>query len=210
MISGRRFLVVYLLLALVLPFANRRLDLAVPVDKPLAGLPAAVGEWRMVSESLLSQQVLDTLRPTDYLCRTYQGADGASVRLYVGYHGGGEGGGEIHSPRHCLPGNGWQLASSGKLRLPAAGGPVDLVRAVYRKGELQEVFYYWFQVRQRTLADEYALKLAQLGNALLHRRRDAAFVRISVPVARDETAAAAAGARFVKDFYRLIAERLPG
>jgi EpsI family protein len=149
------------------------------------------------------------LKPTDYISRTYAGNDGRLVELYIGYHGGGKNGGEIHSPKHCLPGSGWYESSSRKIRIDMAKGEINLVQAVYQKGESKELFLYWFQVKDKTLTDEYSLKISEIVNSMIYRRRDASFVRISVPVQGDQDQAMATGERFVRDFYPAIREHLP-
>jgi EpsI family protein len=204
-----RFIPVYLLLAITGLYVNLHADVTVPMNKSFDQFPLVVQGWRMVYQREFSEQVLDVLKPTDYLYRAYRTDDGRVAQLYIGYHGGGKDGGEIHSPKHCLPGSGWTAASSKRTELVIDGKKISLVRAVYQKGESKELFFYWFQVRDRTLADEYALKLAEIGNSLLHRRRDASFIRISVPVGGDLEQSIGAGEQFVRDFYPVIAQFLP-
>ena len=122
---------------------------------------------------------------------------------------GGQGAGEIHSPKHCLPGSGWFEVSSARTRMPGAGGGLNLVRAVYQKGDSRELFLYWYQVRGESISEEYSLKLAEIANSVLYRRRDAAFIRVSVPFGGSEEQALALGERFVGDFYATISSFLP-
>lgn len=209
MIKKSRFVIVYVLLLITGLYISLHKDIDVPVNRPFDQFPANHRDWRSISDTVMSGGVLDKLKPSDYLFRHYAGIDGKRVSLYVGYHGGGKESGEIHSPKHCLPGSGWFEASSRRTELDVAGRHIRLVKAVYQKGESKEMFLYWFQVRDRTLSDEYSLKLAEITSSLLHRRRDAAFVRISVPFETEEEQAFAAGASFIKDFYPVICEFLP-
>jgi EpsI family protein len=71
---------------------------------------------------------------------------------------------------------------------------------VYQKGDSKELFLYWFQVRERSISDEYSLKLAEIINSALYSRRDASFIRVSVPVDSDIDQAIANGERFIRDF----------
>lgn len=209
MIKKSHFIAVYVLLALTGLYVNLHADIAVPLNRPFAEFPREVGGWRAVSETEFSDRVLEVLKPTDYLSRTYTGSNGRTVQLYIGYHGGGKGAGEIHSPKHCLPGSGWYEVSNTKTRLDVGGKQMNLVHAVYQKGESTELFLYWFQVGDKTISDEYSLKISQIVNSMFHRRRDASFVRISVPVQGDQAQAAATGERFVRDFFPVIREVLP-
>lgn len=209
MINKWRFIIVYVLLAVTGLYINLHADITVPLNRSFSDFPRAVAEWRMVSQSELSEDILNVLKPTDYISRSYADNDGRQVHLYIGYHGGGKEGGEIHSPKHCLPGSGWYEASSRKVRLKIGNGAVKIVQALYQKGESKELFLYWFQVKNKTLADEYSLKISEIVNSVLYRRRDASFVRISVPVQGSPEQAMATGERFVRDFYPAIREHLP-
>jgi EpsI family protein len=95
------------------------------------------------------------------------------------------------------------------VRIDAGGAGVNVVEAVYRKGERREMFLYWFQVRERTVTSEYALKWAQIVNSLRSGRRDAAFIRVSLPVGADTADTAETGVRFVRDIMPLLWGFLP-
>ena len=205
-----RFFVVAGLLVLTALFVHFHRDVQVPVAQPLADIPLHLAGWVKVDESYFSEAVLKNLRPTDYLYRVYA-ADAARqpVSLYIGYHGGGPDSGPIHSPKHCLPGSGWQNISETTKTLSVGTDRIHLVEAVYRNGDARELFLYWFQVRGASMTSEYALKLAEIKNSILYNRRDSAFVRISVPYREGEGGSLAAGERFVRDFYPRIKAVLP-
>lgn len=207
--SMMRFIIVYVLFgaaALVISFHR---DSVVPTNRPFAEFPRQVKSWQVSSRSEFSADVLGVLKPTDYLYSQYKDSDGKMVSLYVGYHGGGKGGGEIHSPKHCLPGSGWYEVSTRSGVLATPNGSINLVRALYQKGDSKELFLYWFQVRDRSVSNEYFLKLAQIANSALYRRRDASFIRISVPVESNIEQATARGEQFIRDFEPLFREFLP-
>lgn len=209
MITRYRFILVYLLVAMTWSFLTFRTSQAMPVARPLAEFPVSCQEWRMVAQDQFGSDVLNVLKPTDYLSRRYQAANGRKISLYIGYHDGGRQSGEIHSPRHCLPGVGWQQLSSSKIVMLDQERPIHLARTVYQKGDSKELFLYWFQVRGKTISDEYSLKLASISGSLIHGRKDAGFIRISVPFEADEHEAAATGIKFIRDVYPLIREFLP-
>jgi EpsI family protein len=209
MIRTWRFAVVYLFLCVAAGYLHVHTESAVPIVTPLSGFPTRCNSWHMVSESRFSDAILEVLRPTDYISRNYVGANGTCINLYVGYHDGSRQSGEIHSPRHCLPGSGWQVISSERLKIPTDKGELNLTRAVYQKGEIRELFLYWFQVQNKTLASEYALKLAELANSLLYQRRDAAFIRISIPLEGKDSTALATGEAFIRDIYPQVMNHLP-
>ena len=209
MIGKYHFAAVYLLLVAAGLFLHLHSDLAVPINKPLQQFPVQVSQWRMSGESFLSDDVQEVLKASDTLMRQYVNRNGDAVQLYIGYHGGGKQGGEIHSPKNCLPGSGWLERTSQRTRIAVPGQELNLVRAVYQKGEASELFLYWYDVRGESLSEEFSLKGRQILNSLLHRRRDASFIRISVPFQGDEERALALGEGFVKDFLPSIRSFLP-
>lgn len=204
-----RIWVVYALLLATVGFIHLHHDITVPVNRPLQEIPAHLQNWRMVSQWHFDDSILQVLKPTDYLYRQYVDQKGNRVSFYLGYHGGGKDSGPVHSPKHCLPGEGWYEISENTLRIPVGAKGVSLVKAVYQRGEDKELFLYWFQVMGKCLTNEYSLKLADIINSVVHGRRDAAFIRISIPFDGDEAKALAAGRRFVRDFYPVIEGFLP-
>jgi EpsI family protein len=204
-----KFVIVYLLFGLTALYLHLHTTVAVPSIRPLADFPQQQADWRMSSEWTFSANVLNVLKAADYISRQYTDTADNRVTLYVGYHSGGEDSGGIHSPKHCLPGSGWYEVSSQRGTLELQGQRLKLVRSIYQKGGDKELFLYWFQVKGKSLSDEYSLKLAEITNSLLYRRADSAFIRVSVPFETDQEKAVALGERFVKDFYPLLQEFLP-
>lgn len=209
MIRRRQFAAVYLLLFTVGLYLQFHRDVGVPMKRSFEGFPGVVSQWRMTSESQLSDNVQAVLKASEVLMRQYVNPQGEKVDLYIGYHDGGQGSGEIHSPKHCLPGSGWQELSSSRTQIAAGDEKLNLVRAVYQKGDSRELFMYWYQVRGKTLSEELSLKAAEIANSVLYRRRDASFIRISIPFQSSEEKAAQLGERFVSDFLPAIREFLP-
>jgi EpsI family protein len=186
-------------------------DITVPLNKSLKEFPLRNKEWKMVSESIFDERVLENLKPTDYILRKYVSFDKQPVYLYLGYHSGGKDSGEIHSPKNCLPGSGWYKLKEDKININIDGNmrKINIVKALYQKGEDKELFLYWFNVRGRTLTNEFTLKFAEITNSMFYRRKDAAFIRISVPFESDESNAFSLGKKFISDFYPVIEGFLP-
>jgi EpsI family protein len=205
-----RFLIAYVLLGLGAIYLFTHEDIAVPMNTPFSQFPASHAGWEMIGQSEFSESVLAALRPADYLYRQYVNERRQRVDLYIGYHSGGKDSGPIHSPRHCLPGSGWFPVSSEQRELETPAGPVHIAQILYKRGEQSELFLYWFQVRDRSMTSEYALRLTEISNSLLYRRRDTSFIRISVPVQTQTMAQAQETAeRFIQDFYPVILTFLP-
>ena len=204
-----RFIVLYVLLAIMAAYMSFHRDLVVPLVKSFGEFPPAHAGWRMAGQSSLSDNVIKVLMPSDYLSRRYVGEDGAIVDMYLSFFDGGPNSGGIHSPKHCMPGSGWFELSSERKALDLAGETVKLVRAVYAMGEQRELIYYWFDVRGKTMTDEYSLKLAVITGSMFHNRRDQSFIRISVRGGDNVEAAQKRLEEFLRDFYPLIREYLP-
>ena len=84
--------------------------MSVPIRKPLDTFPRQIGEWSFVNSSSLSQGVEEKLGVDDYLEYNYISPTGQIVNIYVSYFSSMEGKG-FHSPRNCMPGSGWGIAS---------------------------------------------------------------------------------------------------
>ncbi|MEW6215901.1 MAG: exosortase C-terminal domain/associated protein EpsI [Nitrospirota bacterium] len=209
MIKNSRFIIVYLLIIITGLYINLHSDIAVPINRPFSEFPINNQDWRMISQSVFSERELKILKPTDYIYRDYLCPDDSHVQIYIGYHDGGKDGGGIHSPKHCLPGSGWYRILEKEISIDAGGKRVDLMKAVYQKGEEKTLFLYWYQVKGRSLSDEYSLKLSEILNSIFYRRRDSAFIRVSMPFEADEEKAFSVGVKFIKDFYPIIQEFLP-
>ncbi len=208
-----RFYLLYALILLTALFVGTHRDIAVPVAHPLKEIPSNFAAWVQADDIFFSEAVLAQLRPTDYLYRVYQHdgdqAQKRNVALYVGYHGGGSESGPIHSPKHCLPGSGWMAESETTHTMNVGADSLKVVEAVYRNGERRELFLYWYQVSGRTLTNEYALKMAEIFNSMLYRRRDSAFIRISTQYGQEDENPVALLREFVRDVYPFLKEVLP-
>lgn len=209
MIARSRFMLVTLLLVMTWLYLFFHTRQAIPVARPLAEFPASYQGWNMISQEQFGDDLLKVLKPSDYLARQYEAVNGRQVGLYIGYHNGSRESGEIHSPKNCLPGSGWQQVTTTQTVLAGLPDTIHLTRAVYQKGDNKELFLYWFQVRDKSISDEYALKLSGIASAILYGRKDASFIRISVPFVVNEHEAAAIGTSFIRDTYPMIRAFLP-
>lgn len=209
MIPKPRIIIVYLLLIGATFFVHTHGDVYVPASRPLEELPARFGDWRMTGQARFDERVLEVLKPTDYISRSYRDRQGNRLALYLGYHGGGPDSGPIHSPKHCLPGSGWHELSTRTESVTVAGETIPVNLAVYQNGLQKELFVYWYQVKGAPLTSEYVLKAAEVWNSMLHNRRDSAFIRISLPVGDAVEPGFQSAADFIADFYPQLKTFLP-
>ena len=175
----KRFIAILVLLCLPIIVEQAQGGLMTEDSILLNRIPPAIGEWVMDRSFTIDQAVLDQLRPSDYLWRSYSDPQGRRLDLYIGFHGSGEDVGAVHSPKHCLPGSGWNLVRQDVDRLGTPAGELGAVRAVYAHERTSMLFYYWYMVGAETYTNEYVVKLAELKELLLHRRKNTFLVRVS-------------------------------
>lgn len=203
-----RFLVLYVLLIAAGGFVHLYSDVATPLNRPFSEFPVVKNGWRSVKDWRFSEEIMEILRPSDYLARLYEAEGGQRVDLYIGYHNGSPEAGPVHSPKNCLPGSGWLLEKMEEKMLVVSGEPLVIVKASYLKGDRRDVFLYWFQACGRPVTNMYAVKFNEIFGSITSRRRDTAFVRISAKggarQAKDDDLQ-----RFIEDFYPTIRDFLP-
>lgn len=137
----------------------------------------------------LEADVQQLLKHDDYLLVNYFDAQGHAINLYASYYASQSDGNGVHSPRACIPGDGWEIQAFGTHALSAVRiGASSLIvnRAVIQKGENRALVYYWFQQRGRFVTGEYQVKLYLLWDSLLRGRTDGAMVRLVAPLDRGE------------------------
>ena len=158
---------------------------AMPSRHAFVEFPQNVGEWQGRQDAL-SEIELDKLQPTDYMLTNFTRGDGEILNLYVAFYENQRTGFSPHSPRVCIPGDGWQIADLQRRSLETGmpdGRVLHFNRVLIRRGEHQQLVYYWFQQRGRLIANEYLSKWYLFRDALLRNRTDGALVRLRTPVA---------------------------
>jgi len=179
-----------------------------PRVPPLEEFPMSLGPWQG-SATPLPPATLEALDLHDYLNRVYFGRDQQVVGLYIAYYPQQTFGDDIHSPKNCLPGSGWEPLQSGSMSLagawPGRTEPMTVNSYLVARGNQRELILYWYQQQGRAIRSEYWSKFYQVWDGLRRRRSDAALVRVAIPMDGDRARAAARGAAFI----RLVTPRLP-
>jgi len=125
----------------------------------------------------IDQEFLDLLGAREGSFRTYREGTGQSVWVFMGYFDRQKEGSQVHSPKHCYPGSGWNILEEGKV--PAPWGEGRVKRLIVSDGKEDRLVYYWFQTASRVLNDVFALKYYLTRQAVLRQSQDLVFVRIS-------------------------------
>ncbi len=178
---------------------------------PLDTIPERFGAWHAIGQVPPDARTLRALVPDDYLFRVYQRDDGQQIQLLVAYFRSQRTGHAPHSPRNCLPGNGWFTNQGGRITLPALPGqaPVEVNRFIVSNGNVDAVVLYWYQTSRRSIADEYWARLALVWDGIRYHRTDTALVRVFIPLrpgdqGRAERLAADFGAQVQASMSRLL------
>jgi EpsI family protein len=136
----------------------------------------------------IDKETLDVLGPGDFLLRIYQNtAAETPVDLFIAYFPSQRVGDTIHSPKHCLPGAGWQPLESGRVALSLPGRPAFLAtRYLIARGSDRKLVWYWYQAHDRALASEYWAKFYLIADAIRMNRSDGSLVRLITPLGNRE------------------------
>ncbi len=149
--------------------------------RPLSTMPAQLVGWRAdAADDRLTDHVLEVLVPTDYLSRGYR-KGGNHLGLFIAFYAQQRAGENMHSPKHCLPGSGWDIWDYGSVAVPVQGATVTVNRYSIQNNGERAVVLYWYQSRDRVIASEYVGKVLLVRDAVWSGRTSGSLVRIVVP-----------------------------
>lgn len=211
-LKGRFAILVTMLLAVQAfgSFAIDRRKENAPNAFALKDFPSLIAGWEMRKDYPMEEEVQKVLKATDYLVRDYVKAN-SLANLYIAYFQSQRSGIAPHSPKNCLPGNGWVEESSDRINIDVPGfAPIEANRYTVQKGEVRSVVLYWYQSRQRTIASEYKAKVFVMADAIRYNRTDTSLVRVITQVVGGNKDLANQNAlQFARDVYPTLAKQLP-
>jgi len=184
----------------------------VPPGRPLAEFPMEGSGWRLLQEGVMDEETRQALKADDLLTREYGSPErNARANLLIASFHSQRTGKTPHSPKSCLPGNGWTELSAGEYPIDlGAAGTIHVSRFVVSHGEARSVVMYWYQSRDRVVAGEFAAKFWVMADSIRLNRTDTALVRVVVPIVnRDEDTATRTAVEFIKAFYPSVRQFLP-
>lgn len=157
---------------------------AVPLLRPLSDFPKTLNGFTMVKEQEFNDTIMNSLGVDHYIMREYRDKDGYPLWLYIGYYESQAEGEIIHSPKHCMPGSGWNAIQTDTISFPDLidkKSSIVINRMVLQKGLEKQLALYWYQSRGRVVADEYADRAYMILDSIVKRRSDGALIRITGP-----------------------------
>lgn len=189
-----------------------RLDIA-PARESYAQFPLQLGQWTGHEQSL-QKIFVDALKFDDYLLVDYVSRDGKTVNLYSPYYRSQRKGESTHSPRSCIPGDGWAIKQFSQLSVPGvavSGRALEVNRVLIEKGEHRQVVYYWFQQRGRVITNEFMVKWYLFWDAITRSRTDGAMVRLTavLPAGADPADADASLVQFATELAPQLDRYIP-
>lgn len=181
-------------------------------NKPLSTFPKQIGQW-IGKEECLAPRVYDVLGVDDSFLCNYTTQNGDHVQLYVGFYESQREGDLIHSPKHCMPGAGWDIikTSTEQVIIPKNNPKkLKVSKLLLRKEDQQQVMLYWFQSRGRIITSEYMQKIYLVIDSITRHRTDGSFVRlISLVKGGDENGTSNAMKAFVELLFPVLQTYLP-
>ena len=154
---------------------------APPSSRPaIEAIPLIKGGFVAVDE-YIEPESLRLLGADMTLARSYTGPD-SEIEFFLGYFHRQQENSQIHSPKHCYPGSGWNIMGESSVRISLEGKDLDVRELVISDGRETRLVIYWFNMSGTAIPNEFALKFHQMKNALLSRSQSAAFIRFSTIV----------------------------
>jgi len=188
--ANLRFTAAVVLLVGTALFLRARSQLEiVPKRSEFSSFPRQLGAWQG-TDSTIPAESRAVLGPGDFLLRRYQTASvtNPQVDLFLAYFPSQRTGDTIHSPKHCLPGEGWFPIQSSEFSLVVPGrAPIQANRYLISKGDQRALVVYWYQSRDRAVASEYKARFYLIADSIRFNRSDGSLIRVSTLMLPDES-----------------------
>ena len=183
---------------------------AVPLPADIDNFPKQVGLFTMTGSSEFSEGVLRELGVSSYINRDYRDDEGFKLSLYLGYYEEQREGSMIHSPKHCMPGSGWNPVESSivPINVPGSNDSYKVNRILFQKGMDKIIMHYWYQGRTRVVANEYIDRLLLIVDSIFRHRSEGALVRVigsSDPSGKNEEKQKL----FIENLFPVLQQHLP-
>lgn len=182
----------------------------VALSQPFSGFPDRLDTWQG-EDFRFSDTITRRLGVTDYVSKIYRTGSHRSAHLYVGFYASQKHGEMVHSPKNCLPGNGWYIARRETATVDIAPyRPFAVNSYIVENGIERQLVVYWYQQSGgRIVTNEYLGRVYLVVDSLTRNRSDAALIRVSVPFEGDAAAAEDTARAFLQVAYPTLMQFLP-
>jgi EpsI family protein len=166
--------------------ANLLLRIGLPEKEAAAvdlrEIPGVIGEWRMVEEIELDEEIYRILDPDGLIYRSYQNDSGDVVWLIMQYHLNDRYG--AHDPLICHTSQGWKQVLVDDQEMMLVSAPEMSHNAnhfVVEKGGMRKLVFFWFfSTDGRETSSRLMMMLYNLKPRLMHRPSISGFVEVSI------------------------------
>jgi EpsI family protein len=148
--------------------------------QPLDTIGHQIAGWKMTGVEPLTDGVLGRLQLTSYVSRQYD-KDGSHLGLFIAFYAQQRAGESMHSPKHCLPGSGWEIWKHESAVVPVGGRQVEINQYSIQNSGQRMLVFYWYQSKRRIIKSEYIGKILLAKDALLDGQTAGSLVRITLP-----------------------------
>jgi EpsI family protein len=159
-----------------------------PLAIPLEQIAPDVAGWTAIRDQQLPAGTLHALDATSYLSRTYR-KDSRDLDLFIAFYAQQRAGESMHSPKHCLPGAGWEIWKHDSALVSTNGSRYEINKYSIQNAGTRMLMLYWYQSKDRIIASEYLGKILLAKDTMLTGRTAGSIVRLmlpDVPTATDE------------------------
>src|SRR4051795_13078104 len=115
---------------------------------PLDSLGTEISGWHASGDHSLAAGTQRVLDATSYLSRSYR-KDARSLDLFVAYYAQQRAGESMHSPKHCLPGAGWEIWNHDLVTIPLDNNGVEVNKYSIQNNGIRMLMLYWYQSKDR-------------------------------------------------------------
>ena len=172
--------VMLVVLLALLAVAGNALRAHAPHSAAGIGLPGVVIDDAVgYVDEPLDTDFQEVLRAREVLYRTYGPDSDTPVWVFLGYFDQQREGSQVHSPRHCYPGSGWNIESEPRWTAPWGNGEIRSL--VVGDGVEHRLVLYWYQLTSRIESDVLPLKVELTRQAIVGGSQDVVFASISTP-----------------------------
>ncbi len=207
MIHRKSALACLLFVFLLLGFTSRLNDLEAPsspASEKLLNIPKSLGSWTSQESLGLGLREQQILQLDSYVRRKYRNPDGKQIQVYIGYWKSQSGDYQAakHSPKTCLPSNGWEILETSERRVEALNANVSSILARFKSSYM--LFDYWFFSGNEIYNKEWLALLKIANQKLVNGRSDGGIVELGIVLENSEAStkkeAQAVLESFVTDF----------
>jgi EpsI family protein len=179
-----------------------------PIPPALGLIPTALDDYTGRDE-YQEPESLRLLGADTTLFRSYRREDGRTVWLFIGHFGSPQENSQIHSPKHCYPGVGWNIVEEGRTNIGTGEETAHVRHLIITDGRETRFVLYWFNTHSGTITNEFELKWHQMKSALLAKSPSASFIRFSAVISDGADVASRAWLiGFVERMYPIIENTL--